>query len=233
MEHTSVPMASRTRRAIRSSATRRSGALFTSWTIRRRISSIAGIPPLALHHRYKFSQRTHIDTALEMHHLAHRVPVADPAPGIELRLTTGGQVDRLLITDQSQQEPLLLLADTLSLIVLTAPQETTWQPVTEPAARAGKNFHILLVQANFLVQFTVQRLLRRFAGHQPALGKLPGIAIADAPPPEYTALRAQQDNPDIQPEALFINNPCHHLSRNCRAGGAAVRQCIFRPDWVH
>src|SRR5690606_2283872 len=212
MEHTSVPMASRTRRAIRSSATRRSGALFTSWTIRRRISSIAGIPPLALHHRYKFAQCAHIDAALEMHHLAHRVPVADPAPGIELRLATGSQVDRLFITDQSQQKPLLLLADTLPLVVLATSQETTRQPVTEPATRSGKNLHVLLLQANFLLQLAVQCLLRRFAGHQPALGKLPGIAIADAPPPEYTALRAQQDNPDIQPEALFINNPCHHLS---------------------
>src|SRR5690554_603817 len=165
MEHTSVPMASRTLRAIRSRAERRSGALFTSWTMRRRVSSTLAPPPQAPHHRRQFAQRTYIDAALEGHHLAHRIPVADPTPFVEFRGAGGSQINGGFVAGEAQQEPFLALADAIWLVgVALAAQESAWQAIAEPAFGAAHHLHVAFAQPHFFVELAVQGLFRGFAG---------------------------------------------------------------------
>src|SRR5690606_524946 len=93
--------------------------------------------------------------------------------------------------------------------IITPAQKATWQAVTQPALGAGQHLHIALGETDLFFQFTVQRLFRCLARHHAALRELPGIPVADPPAPEYTTFSADQNNADVQPKALLINNACH------------------------
>ena len=67
-------------------------------------------------------------------------------------------------------------------------------------------------QTDLFFQLAKKRFLRGFSGHHAPLGKLPGIAVTHAATPEYPAILAGNDNPDVQPESLVINNACHGVS---------------------
>src|SRR3989338_9773864 len=120
-------MASFTRCTMIVSADLRSLAAFTSWTILRSVLSMArgrllgrscvsgSVPRQQA--RCKFLEGAAIDLALECHHLAQRVPVAHPAPAVELRLAGQVHPHALLVGGQAQEKPLLLLADTQRLAV--------------------------------------------------------------------------------------------------------------------
>src|SRR5690554_5408277 len=112
-------MTSRTRCTMMSSALCRSRALLTSCTMRRRASSMVTFAGTMLSAADEFAvahgELLHgaaIDLAFERHHLTQRVPVADPAPAVELRTVTApGETHRVVLSQHSQQKPLLLLTD--------------------------------------------------------------------------------------------------------------------------
>jgi hypothetical protein len=74
----------------------------------------------------------------------------------------------------------LLLADAQRLAVGT--NQTLRQTIAQPTTGAGKNFNIVPFQPDFFVQFTVERVFRRFLRVDSPLRKLPGILIDTASP---------------------------------------------------
>src|SRR5690554_68647 len=91
----------------------------------------------------QFSQGTAIYLPFERNDLPQWIPVADPAPAVELWLAGQVHAHAIFVGAQAQQEPFLLLADAYRLAV--AANHTLWQAVAQPAAGAAENLDILRV----------------------------------------------------------------------------------------
>src|SRR5690554_663446 len=132
----------------------------------------------------QFSQGTAIYLPFERNDLSQWIPVADPAPAVELRLAGQVHAHAVFIGIQAQQKPFLLLTNAYWLAVAT--HHTLWQPVAQPAAGAAENFDILPVQADFFIEFAIQCFLCSFARMDTALRELPGVLVY-ASGPKYLA----------------------------------------------
>ena len=151
----------------------------------------------------EFGQRHFVDAALELDHDIERHPVVVPAPGVELRVIGGAQVEIPVVPDQLQQIPDLLLA------LVVTPCVTADEPirhlVAQPVAGTGHDAHMLRMETHFLVQFPEHGLLGTFAAIDAALRKLPGMG-ANALAPENLVSLVEQDDADVGPEAVPVEH---------------------------
>src|SRR5690606_16599924 len=116
---------------------------------------------------------------------------------------------------QAQQEPLLFLADAQRLAMST--DQTLRQTITQPATGAGENFHILLFQADFFVEFTVEGFFRRLARIDSALRELPGVLVTP-PGPKHLSDTIGRDDADIGAKTIGVDHgiqPRKRMSRHC------------------
>src|SRR5690606_18302969 len=114
------------------------------------------------------------------------------------------QGDAMLVAGVAQQKPLLLLADTERFGLVA--DQIARQAIAQPATGTGEDFHILLVQAHFLVKLAIERLLCAFTLLNAALGKLPRVVSANAPGPENLGLGIDENDPDIGAETFRIDH---------------------------
>src|SRR5690606_31890449 len=157
-------------------------------------------------HARQLVQRLAIDLALELDHRVERHPVVVPTPGIELRVVRGAQVDVVVATDQSQQEPDLLLPAVVAAPL--APHPVFRHVVAQPVAGAADDADVLGTQPDFLVQLAVHRLLGRFAALDAALRKLPRM-LANPLSPEDLVPRIDQDDADVGAIAVTVQHGPH------------------------
>src|SRR5262249_13170185 len=130
----------------------------------------------------QMAQRFGIDPALEIDDRAHRLPVADPAPAIELRLTGTGEIELHLVALHAEQEPALLLADARRLLI--AADVARRQPIPQPVAGTPHQAHIVGREADLFVQLAEDCLLRLLPDAHATLRELPP-ASTGAPTQEY------------------------------------------------
>jgi hypothetical protein len=77
--------------------------------------------------------------------------------------------------------------------------------IAQPVAGTGDDAHMLGLQAHFLMQFAVHRLLGGFAPVDASLRKLPTVR-AYALAPEYLVLLVEQDDADVGPKAVPVKH---------------------------
>src|SRR5690349_21989232 len=80
--------------------------------------------------------------------------------------------------------------------------------VTQPLARAAQYPDVLRLEPDFLVQFPVHRLLRRFTGIDAALRKLPGM-LSDPLTPENQVPAVDDNDGDVRAIAVTIEHRSH------------------------
>src|SRR5690606_2753961 len=107
-------------------------------------------------HPRELVERLAVDLALELDHRVERHPVVVPTPGVELRVIRRAQVDVAIATDQTHQEPDLLLSAVVAAPL--APHPVLGHVVAQPVAGATDDAHVLRTQPDFLVQLAVHRL---------------------------------------------------------------------------
>ena len=151
-------------------------------------------------------ERTRVDGAFEVDHLAHRSPVVDPAPALEFGLIGRVEMHAVLGSDQPQQKPALLLADAGRMAV--APDVLLGQPIAQPAARRCDQLDVLPFQADLLLELAIERFLGRFVSPHAALRKLPAAA-ARASAEEDLAVVANQHDSDIGAKAICVDEISH------------------------
>src|SRR5690606_4357737 len=105
----------------------------------------------------KFLHEPTVDVAHEGDDLPQRIPVADPAPAIELGFGGPGHAHAFIGTGQTQQEPLLLLAHANRLGM--AADQPLRQTIPQPAPGTAEYLHIAGQQPDLLVELAIQRLL--------------------------------------------------------------------------
>jgi len=86
-------------------------------------------------------QRADVDTALEIHHLAHRGPIIGPTPTIKFRLTGVIEAKFRFFPGQLQQEPALLLSNATVAHILAR------QTVAQPPLCGSQHVDIAAIQA--------------------------------------------------------------------------------------
>src|SRR4026207_2592863 len=87
--------------------------------------------------RAELLESTDVHVALEVDDLAHRRPVVDPFPAIELGFGGDVEAQQVLPTQEAQQEPELLLPDAQR--PRASPHVLLWQGGTAPIARAAEH----------------------------------------------------------------------------------------------
>jgi hypothetical protein len=107
----------------------------------------------------------------------------------------------ILVRDQPQQVPALLLADADRPVVLA--DIAARQPVSQPAARRAEHADILVRQPDLLLELAEHRFPGALALQNPALRKLPAGA-AGPPGPEDAARVVREDDADVGPEAVLV-----------------------------
>ncbi len=155
------------------------------------------------HKARELRQRHFIDAAFKLHHHVQRHPVLVPAPGVELRVVGGTQVQIPVVTNQLKQVPDLLLSLVMSpRIAADVPvRHLVAQPIPGPSHHAD----VVGVQADFFVEFPEHRLLGRFAAVYAALRKLPAVG-AYALAPEHLVSLVEQDDADVRPKAVPVKH---------------------------
>src|SRR5437868_7006711 len=151
----------------------------------------------------ELGQRHFIDASLEFDHHVEWHPVVVPAPGVELRVVGGAQVQIPVVTGQLQQIPDLLLA--LVVAACVTADEPIRHLVAQPVTGTGDDSHMLRVETDFLMQFPEHGLLGTFAAIDAALRKLPGMG-AYAFAPENLVSLVEQDDADVGPEAVPVEH---------------------------
>lgn len=168
----------------------------------------------------EFLQCLAVNPALEENDFIRGPPVIDPAPVVEFRRLTPGQIDTGLVADQAQHEPALFLSDTDR--TGPPPDVPRRQVIAKPAAGFAQQFDVFGAKPGFFAQLTVHRIHRPFAGTNSALGELPRV-LAGATGPEDLAPGVAQDNADVGPVAVRINHLAF-LSGVCSRVGSIVPQ---------
>jgi hypothetical protein len=151
----------------------------------------------------EFAQRHLVHAALEFDHHVQRHPVLVPAPGVELGMVGGAQVQVPVLPRQLQQEPDLLLA--LVVAARVAPDVAFGYFVAQPVARARDDAHMVRLQPDFLVQFPEHGLFGRLSAVDAALRELPAVR-PDAFAPEHLVFLVEQDDADVGPEAVPVKH---------------------------
>jgi hypothetical protein len=151
----------------------------------------------------QFAQRHLVDAALEFHHHVERHPVVVPAPGVELGMVGGAQVQVPVVAHQLQQEPDLLLP--LVVAARVASDVALRHLVAQPVPRARHDANVLRHQPDFLVEFPEHGLLGAFAAVDAALRELPAVR-PDALAPEHLVFLVEQDDADVGPEAVPVQH---------------------------
>ncbi len=148
------------------------------------------------HKGRQFPQCPSIDTALEEHHLTHRMPVAHPAPALKFRLVTTAQLKVGFVADEPQHVPDLLLADADRGAV--SPDVATGQPIAEPSPGATRHLHMFRAKSDFLVKLPEKCIPRTLVRLDAPLGELPGI-LPNPLGPEYPVSLVPDDDSDVRP----------------------------------
>src|SRR5258708_16454566 len=143
-------------------------------------------------------QRAHVDSPLEIHHLAHRRPIISPAPAIEFGLVGQVEAQFRFLAGELQQIPALLLADAAVAHILAG------QTVAQPALRRSQHLDILALQTYFFLELAIQRVLHRLAAIDAALGELP-TAPTDASTQKYFPRAASENDADIGAESVLVD----------------------------
>ena len=155
--------------------------------------------------RSEFFKRTFVYIALKINDFAQRLPVFDPAPVVEFRLGVTVQTKIAFAAAHPQQKPALFLAN--AEWVGMATDKSSRQAVAQPARGAAEQFHLMLMQADFLGQFTIHRLFGGLIRLDTALRKLPRV-LANTTPPEQSVLFVAKYDADIRPESVCIYHRC-------------------------
>ena len=125
----------------------------------------------ARHKARQLRQRHFIDAALEFDHHIERHPVVVPAPGVELGVRGGAQIQIPVVAHELKKKPDLLLAFVMSARI--AADEPVRHLIAQPVAGSGQHLDVLWVQSDLLVQLAEHGLLGVFAPINAALRKLP------------------------------------------------------------
>src|SRR5213083_2279571 len=144
----------------------------------------------------QLDQRLTIHLALELDHRLERHPVLVPAPGVELGMAAGAQLDVAVAARHAQQVPDLLLAAVGAAVGL---------------ARATEDADMRALQADLLLELAVHRLHRRLAMIDAALRKLPGVLIDALAPEDFVPL-VGKDDADVRTVAFLVEHGCAALS---------------------
>src|SRR5690606_19330473 len=144
-----------------------------------------------------------IDTALELDDHVQGNPVVVPAPGIELRVVGGAQVQVPVLRHQAQQVPYLFLAPVVTARLPA--DETVRHFVAQPVAGPGHDGHVFRLEPDLFVQFPVHGLFGRFTPVDATLRELPGVG-AYALAPEHLVFLVEQNDADIRPEAFSVKH---------------------------
>jgi hypothetical protein len=98
--------------------------------------------------------------------------------------------------------------------------------VTQPLARAAKYPDVLRLEPDFLVQFPVHRLFRRFAGIDAALRKLPGM-LSDSFTPENQVPAVDDNDGDVRAIAVTVEHRGHPDAKLIEPIVAQSDQCCL------
>src|SRR5437879_12115782 len=138
----------------------------------------------------QLGQRLAVHLALELDHRLERHPVLVPAPGVELRMAAGAQLDVAVAARHAQQVPDLLLAAVGAAVGLARATRPPFRHfIAQPVARATEDADMRALQADLLLELAVHRLHRRLATLAAALPAPPG-ALPDARAPAGLVPRA-------------------------------------------
>ena len=151
----------------------------------------------------KLGQRHFINAAFELHHDIQWHPVIIPAPGVELRVVGGTQVQVPVMPQQLQQIPDLFLALVVSARI--AADVPVRHLIAQPVPGAGNDAHMVREQPHLFVQFPEHGLLGGFAPVNATLRKLPAVG-AYAFAPEHLVLLVEQDDADVRPKAVPVKH---------------------------
>jgi hypothetical protein len=159
--------------------------------------------PVGAEKAVQLGQRLPVHLALEVDHRLERHPVLVPAPGVELGLVAGAQLDVAVAPDHAQQVPDLLLPAVGAAPV--APHPFRRHLVAQPMTRAPEYADVIRRQADLLLELAVHRPLRRLAVLDAALGKLPRVLV-DALAPEHLVAAVGEDDADIRAEPVPVEH---------------------------
>jgi hypothetical protein len=107
--------------------------------------------PFRIKDRRQFFECLLINTTLKIHDLVERLPISDPAPGIEFGLVGAIETEGVLTAIDPQHEPDLFLADAdRTRSAAMAPDIALWQVITQPAARASQDGDLLCAEPDLL-----------------------------------------------------------------------------------
>src|SRR5690625_487373 len=161
--------------------------------------------------RGEFLHSPAVDFALEGHHLAEGIPVAHPAPVIELGLAPQVDPNLVILRQHAQQKPLLLLADADR--TPAAPDQPLGEAIAQPAPGAGEHLDVIGSQPHLFVELAIQGFFGLLAVLDAALGKLPGILLTHAASPQYPALGIGDDDADIGATSIGVDHEMGPVQR--------------------
>src|SRR6266850_2421803 len=131
---------------------------------------------------------------------------ARSAPGVELGMAAGAQLDVAVAAGHAQQVPDLLLAAVRAGIGLArATRPSFGHFVAQPVARATEDADMRALQADLLLELAVHRLHRRLAGIDAALRKLPGMLVDALAPEDFVPL-VRKDDADVRTVAFLVEH---------------------------
>src|SRR5205814_10632008 len=160
----------------------------------------------------QLDQRLAVHLALELDHRLERHPVLVPAPGVELGMAAGAQLDVAVAARHAQQVPDLLLAAVGAGVGLPrATRPPLRHFVAQPVARATEDADMRALQADLLLELAVHRLHRRLAMIDAALRELPGVLIDALVPEDFVPL-VGKDDADVRTVAFLVEHGCAALA---------------------
>src|SRR5256885_7548082 len=127
----------------------------------------------------ELDRRLAVPLALNPDHRLERHPVLVPAPGVELGMAAGAQLDVAVASGHAQQVPDLLLAAVGAAVGLPRATRPPFRHfIAQPVARATEDADMRALQPDLLLDLAVHRLHPRLALVDAALRTLPCALIA-------------------------------------------------------
>src|SRR5437762_14164854 len=143
----------------------------------------------------QLDQRLAVHLALELDHRLERHPVLVPAPGVELGMAAGAQLDVAVAARHAQQVPDLLLAAVGAGVGLPR--------ATRPPLR-----HFV---AQPVARMSASSVARATGMIDAALRELPGVLIDALTPEDFVPL-VGKDDADVRTVAFLVEHGCAALS---------------------
>lgn len=166
--------------------------------------------PIRVNERAELIQSTRVDTTFEVNHLVNGAPEWHPAHAVKLGLIGAIEPQTILVADQSQDEPALLLADAQRRAVLA--DEAVGESIAEPVACNAENIDIARLKPDLLVKLAKHCLFSGLALEHTALRELPAFRT-HTPAEQQLVVGVREDDADIGPEAFGVNPIVAHSNR--------------------